>query len=244
MAAAESLRISPLIDPDHYAAHGYPHELWTRLRREDPVHRVEQNPEMPFWAITKHADIGAIGKAPDKFLNGPTLLIRTEPQPDDGMFPQIFGRLNRHGVPGPGLVIVGVLMTIVLFATMSPTIADQFSRIIDLAVILIVIPYIYSAVAMVKVAFDHGLPPRTFQTYKWIAIAAVIYCLWTVIGGDPSTVVNAMVALLISVPLYPFFLRSMEAAAERKRARSGSAGPDATTLKAPGAAGASQAFPQ
>jgi len=163
---------------------------------------------------------------------------------DDGMFPQIFGRLNRHGVPGPGLVIVGVLMTIVLFATMSPTIADQFSRIIDLAVILIVIPYIYSAVAMVKVAFDHGLPPRTFQTYKWIAIAAVIYCLWTVIGGDPSTVVNAMVALLISVPLYPFFLRSMEAAAERKRARSGSAGPDATTLKAPGAAGASQAFPQ
>ena len=45
----------------------------------------------------------------------------------------------------------------------------------------------------------------------------MIYCLWTVIGGDPDTVVNAMVALLISVPLYPFFLRSMEAAAERKR---------------------------
>jgi arginine:agmatine antiporter len=139
---------------------------------------------------------------------------------DDGMFPQVFARLNRHGVPGVGLVIVGVLMTIVLFATMSPTIADQFSRIIDLAVILIVIPYIYSAVAVVKLVFDHNLPRRTFQTYKWIAIAAVIYCLWAVIGGDPSTVVNAMVALLLSVPLYLFFIRSMEAAAERKRSRS------------------------
>jgi arginine:agmatine antiporter len=136
------------------------------------------------------------------------------------MFPQVFARLNRHGVPGVGLVIVGVLMTIVLFATMSPTIADQFSRIIDLAVILIVIPYIYSAVAVVKLVFDHNLPRRTFQTYKWIAIAAVIYCLWAVIGGDPSTVVNAMVALLLSVPLYLFFIRSMEAAAERKRSRS------------------------
>ena len=50
--------------------------------------------------------------------------------------------------------------------------------------------------AVVKVVFDHGLPRRTFQTYKWIAIAAVVYCLWTVIGGDPATVVNAMVALL------------------------------------------------
>ena len=102
---------------------------------------------------------------------------------------------------------------------MSPTIADQFSRIIDLAVILIIIPYIYSAVAVVKIVFDHGLPRRTFQLYKWIAIAAVIYCLWAVIGGDPGTVVNAMVALLLSVPLYPFFIRSMEAAAERKRSQ-------------------------
>ena len=138
---------------------------------------------------------------------------------DDGMFPRVFAKLNRHGVPGVGLIIVGVLMTVVLFATMSPTIAGQFSRIIDLAVILIVIPYIYSAVAVVKIVFDHGLPRRTFQLYKWIAIAAVIYCLWTVIGGDPETVVNAMVALLLSVPLYLFFIRSMEAAAERKRSQ-------------------------
>ena len=101
---------------------------------------------------------------------------------DDGMFPTVFGRLNRHGVPGRGLVIVGVLMTVVLFATMSPTIAGQFSRIIDLAVILVVVPYIYSSVAVVKVIHDHGCRGRTFVTFKWIAIAAVAYCLGTV-GG-------------------------------------------------------------
>jgi arginine:agmatine antiporter len=89
---------------------------------------------------------------------------------DDGMFPQAFARLNRHGVPGRGLVIVGVLMTIVLFATMSPTLAGQFSRIIDIAVILAVVPYIYSAVAVVKVIFDRRLSARTFQAFKWIAI--------------------------------------------------------------------------
>jgi arginine:agmatine antiporter len=135
---------------------------------------------------------------------------------NDGMFPAVFGRLNRHGVPGRGLAIVGVLMTIVLFATISPSIANQFSRIIDLAVILAVIPYIYSAVAVVKVIHDKGLPSRTFQTFKWIAVAAVVYCLWTVVGGDPPTVVNAMVALLVSVPLYPFFIKSMEEARQRK----------------------------
>jgi amino acid transporter len=107
-------------------------------------------------------------------------------------------------------------MTIVLFATMSPTIAGQFNRIVDLAVILIIVPYIYAAVAMVKVVHDHHLPRTTFQLYKWIAIVAVVYCLWVIIGGDQATVVHAMVALLISVPLYPFFIRSMEAATKRK----------------------------
>jgi arginine:agmatine antiporter len=135
---------------------------------------------------------------------------------DDGMFPRVFMRLNRRGVPGRGLVIVGILMTLVLFATMAPTIAGQFTRIIDLAVILAVVPYIYSSVAVVKVVHDHRQPARVFQTFKWIAIVAVAYCLWAVWGGDPKTVVAALIALLASVPLYPFFIRSMAAAAQRK----------------------------
>lgn len=137
---------------------------------------------------------------------------------DDGMFPRAFARLNGNGVPGRGLVVVAVLMTAVLFATMSPTLAGQFNNLVNLAVILIIVPYIYSAVAVVKVVHDHKLPARTFQTYKWIGIFAVVYCLWVIMGGDPQTVVHAMVALLVSVPLYPFFIRSMEAAAKRKAA--------------------------
>jgi arginine:agmatine antiporter len=135
---------------------------------------------------------------------------------DDGMFPRVFARLNGNGVPANGLIIVGVLMTAVLFATMSPTLAGQFNNLVNLAVILIIVPYVYSAVAVVKVIHDHQLPRATFQAYKWIAMAAVAYCLWVIYGGDPQTVVSAMVALLISVPLYPFFIRSMEAAAKNK----------------------------
>jgi arginine:agmatine antiporter len=148
-------------------------------------------------------------------LGGWMLLVGQSAQAaaNDGMFPRIFARLNANGVPGVGLVLVAVLMTIVLLATMSPTLADQFNEIVDLAVILIIVPYVYSAVAVVKVVYDHRLPRATFLLYKWIALVAVAYCLWAVIGGDPDTVVRALVALLISVPLYPFFIRSMEQAA-------------------------------
>jgi arginine:agmatine antiporter len=136
---------------------------------------------------------------------------------DDGMFPRIFGRINRYGVPGTGLVVVSVLMTIVLFATMSPTIAGQFDRIINLAVILVVVPYLYASVAVVKVVHDRVGRGRTFTFFKVVALAAVAYCLWTIVGGDLPTVMQSLVVLLLSVPLYPFFIRSMEAAAKRKQ---------------------------
>ncbi len=136
---------------------------------------------------------------------------------DDGMFPRVFARLSRSGVPGRGLVIVSGLMTVVVLATVSPTIASQFDRIVDAAVILVLLPYTYASVAVVKVMYDHGLPRRTFRAFKAIAIVAVAFCLLAVLGGNPTTVVRALVALLVSVPLYPFFIRSMEAAAQRRR---------------------------
>jgi arginine:agmatine antiporter len=135
---------------------------------------------------------------------------------DDGMFPKIFGRLNKHGVPGIGLIIVSALMTLVLFATMSPNIADQFTRAVDLAVILIIVPYIYSVVALLNLLAIHHTPKKALITYQVISLLALVYCLWAMIGGDEHTIVNAFVALLVSVPLYLFVTRRTQPAILRK----------------------------
>ena len=56
---AMSLDIDPLdlVDPKRFALHGYPHEVWTRLRAEAPVAYIEPPGYPPFWAVTKHADV-------------------------------------------------------------------------------------------------------------------------------------------------------------------------------------------
>jgi cytochrome P450 len=63
-----------LIDPASYAAGGPPHWSWTALRRHSPVHRCEPRDYPPFWAITRHADVRAISKQPDTFLNQPGIV--------------------------------------------------------------------------------------------------------------------------------------------------------------------------
>ena len=71
-----------LMDPLRYGAKGVPHDVWTRLRRESPVHRCEfRNDDFEdFWAITRHADIMEISAKPDVFSNlqGPMILSRLQ----------------------------------------------------------------------------------------------------------------------------------------------------------------------
>jgi cytochrome P450 len=58
-----------IVDPDTYVDEATIHDLYARLRAEDPVHWTEPAGFRPFWSITKHADIGAISKANDRFIN-------------------------------------------------------------------------------------------------------------------------------------------------------------------------------
>ena len=60
-AAPDLLDDFDIISPESFARHGYPHEEWKRLRAESPVHFYEDTP-IPFWAITKHADITTISR--------------------------------------------------------------------------------------------------------------------------------------------------------------------------------------
>jgi len=68
---AEPLSSLEIIHPDHFAAHGYPHEAWRRLRREAPVFWYERWAPLPFWAITRHREIAEVSCQPRRFASGP-----------------------------------------------------------------------------------------------------------------------------------------------------------------------------
>jgi len=89
-----------LVHPDDYAARGYPHEIWTRMRREDPVSWYEQPQGIPFWAVTRHADITAISKRPERFASGPRLTISHLPEERMDDFPPTLIQLDppKHGI--------------------------------------------------------------------------------------------------------------------------------------------------
>ena len=67
-----------LVDPARYARDGYPHDTWTRLRAEAPVAYIEAPGYLPFWAITKHADVLEISAQPLRFSNAQGITLQRE----------------------------------------------------------------------------------------------------------------------------------------------------------------------
>jgi arginine:agmatine antiporter len=128
----------------------------------------------------------------------------------DGLFPKIFGLTDARGIPRLNFLITGVLMSLIVVATASPTLAKQFNEIIDMAIILTILPYMYTGIAFLKIGKLAGT--NRWHHYLVVSIVAVvsIYCLWVVAGSDATLTRNAMIILFASVPLYPMFARGFD----------------------------------
>lgn len=130
----------------------------------------------------------------------------------DGLFPRIYGREDHRGVPIWNFIISGILMTLVVVGTASPSLTKQFNEIINMAVILVVLPYLYSAVALVEYETKRQAQGwRNASTVLIVAVASV-YCLWVIVGSEARLTRDAMILLFISIPIYPLFERRMKKA--------------------------------
>lgn len=63
----ESLDITSF---DVYGGKGYPWEAWDRLRDEAPVYWYTRPDMVPFWAVTRYADVHFVGSNDKLFING------------------------------------------------------------------------------------------------------------------------------------------------------------------------------
>ncbi len=72
---ASQIDLSGLVSGTRYARDGYPYETWKQLRDHSPVHWVESTGSLPFWAVTRHADITEVSRNPALYRNAPRLTV-------------------------------------------------------------------------------------------------------------------------------------------------------------------------
>lgn len=81
-----------IIDPDYYQQNGYPHEYWAQLRKDKPIAYCKHPKLIPFYAVTRYADIVEISKKPNLFQNAP--LLSVQPEQDEDILMRVRTLLN------------------------------------------------------------------------------------------------------------------------------------------------------
>ena len=82
---------------------------------------------------------------------------------DANMFPGIFGKATAAGAPITGMVIMGVVQSLLALSTISPNLSEQFAALVNLAVVTNVVPYIISLSALFVMMRDAKVEPGVFK---------------------------------------------------------------------------------
>lgn len=80
-----------------YLDSGYPWEAWDLLRREAPVYWYDRPGIEPFWAITRYADVRALGSDATRFINGGPRLRLAGSDHDRLLYASRHKKADRHG---------------------------------------------------------------------------------------------------------------------------------------------------
>ena len=88
---------------------------------------------------------------------------------DERMFPAVFSQENSMGAPIVGMVIMGVVQSLMALMTISPNLNEQFSALVNLAVVTNVVPVHHRALCVAR--DDEGRQSRatrnTGAPWRW-----------------------------------------------------------------------------
>ena len=110
------------------------------------------------------------------------------------MFPRAF-REPLNGAPRRNLLIIGGLMSlIIVLSSLTPTLATQFTILINIATLLYLVIYAYCCAALWRSTGNWGI--------RLVAVLAAAFCLWAISASDGRQLVYLAVLCGLGVPLY------------------------------------------
>ena len=134
---------------------------------------------------------------------------------DERMFPAFFSKVNKMGAPITGMIILGVVQTLLALSTISPTLSKQFSALVNLAVVTNVVPYIIALSALMVMMQNAKVPQQKYRLNVVVALIAMLYSLYAIYASGKDAVLGGMLvtglAFIIWGFIAPRFTSSVEA---------------------------------
>ena len=154
----------------------------------------------------------AIGAIVSTFgaLNGWILLQGQMPMAAsrDRLFPEIFKRENKKGIPWVGIVISRVLIWGLMMMNFTKGLTDTFTFMILLTTITVLVPYLFSAASYGILVLQNKYWKKESLSKIILVTLTIFFSLWAMIGSGQETVYWGFIAIVSGIPFYVWMKRA------------------------------------
>jgi basic amino acid/polyamine antiporter, APA family len=142
-------------------------------------------------------------------LNGWTLVTTevSRAAANDGMFPRAFAWTDRKDTAWFGIVMAALLPSVLmLWSYTTATGLKVFTDLVDLTVVTVAIPYLFSACAQLAYLVSGRRRVQGWQLTRDLLIAGVgvLFSMWVTFAAGYQSVYQSLIIVLIGVVLYAF----------------------------------------
>jgi putrescine:ornithine antiporter len=123
---------------------------------------------------------------------------------DEGMFPSLFSKTNTLGAPIAGMVVMGVVQSAMALSTISPNLSEQFSALVNLAVVTNVVPYLIALSALPVMMRAATVDAATYRRNVVIAVVAMVYSVYAIYTSGKDAVFGGMLVWALSFVIWAF----------------------------------------
>ncbi len=135
---------------------------------------------------------------------------------EERMFPRFFARVSPAGAPIIGMVVAGVLQTAMAFSTMSPNASEQFGKLVSLAAVTNIVPYITSVTALLVVMYAGNVSRHQYQFNTVSILVAVRLQRVCPVRLGKDAVFGGMLVMMVGYLLYGFIASRFAAPQSRR----------------------------
>jgi len=133
-----------------------------------------------------------------------TLSSTAKSAAEGNMFPKAFAKVNSLGAPITGMIILGVVQTLLALSTISPTLSEQFSSLVNLAVVTNVIPYVVSLSAVFIMMKTAKVPSNVYTRNTVVLLVAMSYSVFALYASGMEAVMGGMLVLGVTYVIWGF----------------------------------------
>jgi putrescine:ornithine antiporter len=123
---------------------------------------------------------------------------------DERMFPAFFSKVNSMGAPITGMIVLGFVQTGLALMTISPTLSEQFSALVNLAVVTNVIPYVVALSALIVMMKSAKIAGGTYTLTVVVSLVAMGYSVFALYASGMEAVMGGMLVLGIAYIIWGF----------------------------------------